>query len=104
MVKNPFPSMEIFQTNGTEQMATKVIFPNGFNLVNSKQMHRKLLFRWCHERATIKTTNKGSWLLGRAVGCGRRAIAIGKTSSSILFDFNPKRLAIGPNIAAPILK
>jgi len=96
--------VEIFQTYGTEQKITKVVFPDGFNLMDSKRMHCKLLFGRCRKGATLHTTSKGGWLLGRAVGCGRGAIAIGKPTLRILFDLSPKIFAIGPNLPAPILE
>jgi len=104
MVKNPFPSVEVLQTYGTEQIVTKVIFPDGFDLMDSKRMQSQLLLGWCRKRATIHTASIGDRLLGRAVDCGRGAIAIGIPTLRILFDLSPKIFAIGPNSSAPILK
>ena len=104
MVKNPLPSMEILQTNGTEQVITKVIFPNRFYLVDFERMHCKLLLRWCRKRATIDTTSKGGWLLGRAVGCGRGAIAVSKSTFRIFLNLSSEIFAIIPNLPAPILE
>ena len=104
MVKNPLPSMEILQTYRTEQVVTKVIFPNRFYLVDFERMHCKLLLGWSRKRATINTTCKGGWLLGRAVGCGRGAIAVSKSTFRIFFNLSSKVFAIVPNLPAPILE
>ena len=104
MIKNPFPSVEVLQTYGTEQIVTKVIFPDGFDLMDSKRMQSQLLLGWCRKRATINTTCKGGWLLGRAVGCGRGAIAVSKSTFRIFFNLSSKVFAIVPNLPAPILE
>ena len=96
MVKNPFPSVEVLQTYGTEQIVTKVIFPNGFDLMDSKRMQSQLLLGWCRKRATIHTASIGGRLLGRAVDCGRGAIAIGIPTLSIFLNLSPKKNCYWP--------
>ena len=84
MVKNPFPSTEILQTNRTEQKVAKIIFPNGLYLMDFKRMSCKLLFGGCQKRASLYKTCKGGRLLGRA-GARGRTIVIGISKFRKLF-------------------
>ena len=66
MVSDPFPSVEVFEANGTMQVVSKVVLPNGLNLVDFKHVNSKLLDSVSFKRASSLGARKGGWLLIRA--------------------------------------